>query len=697
MLEQIFLKVLDMSRTASIIIIIVCIVRIFLKRFPKCIAYMLWSAVLFRLICPVSIGLGISVVPNLKPVLYECTLKKEDASTERTGKASVADTSGGTGEEKERIEKQEEPESEQATPMESLPGGNAKAEELSWQEMFLLYGKYVWISGASLMLLYCVMSIARIRCMVAASIPLKENIYIVDEAMSPFVMGIIRPRIYLPEGLGGKEQEYIILHESLHIRRLDHIVKPVAFGALCAHWFNPLVWAAFALSCRDMEMSCDEAVVRRLGEGIRADYSASLLALSAWRPAIRGIPVDFGEGDIRGRIRNLASLRKIGKGALAVLAAGTIMLIICLATTHTTSLPDAGDSAAGTEVAEWRGRLDGPEADRAEPTEIGTDAAEPDGLGGFEPDAPKPLTVSLDIRKHYATHKGNPDNLFYIDGVNVLWGSGKNEYGQLGQGTQDYGFHDGMVKIAEDAVHVDYSQNGFVIFLTKDHELYGMGNAGCGALQQYEEFDWGRYTNGDHYTVTEPILLMEDVAYACCGRADIVCLKEDGTVWTWGTVYFEGGHVCYLQEPQKILEDAVLVTGGWFNHAALLRDGTVWTWGYNMSGNCGVEDLTPIGEPTMVAEDVVMVWTDLEVGNDSEPGAEEAAMAWVGKLKYNMKYDDIAEFKGVFPRCFNNTVIQKSDGSYWVCGENVGTEEKTVHGQEGDYTVICNHEFQPCR
>ena len=142
--------------------------------------------------------------------------------------------------------------------------------------------------------------------------------------------------------------------------------------------------------------------------------------------------------------------------------------------------------------------------------------------------------------------------------------------------------------------------------------------------------------------------------------------------------------------------DAVLVTGGWFNHAALLRDGTVWTWGYNMSGHCGVEDPAPIGEPTMVAEDVVMVWTDLEVGYDLEPGTEDAVMTWLGKQKYNMEYDDIAEVEGVFPRYFNNTVIQKSDGSYWACGEDVGTEEKSVRGQEAYYTVICTHEFQPC-
>ena len=257
-----------------------------------------------------------------------------------------------------------------------------------------------------------------------------------------------------------------------------------------------------------------------------------------------------------------------------------------------------------------------------------------------------------------------------------------------------------MLKIAENVIHVDYSQEGFVIFLTNEHKLYGMGNAGCGVLQQYDAFDWTRYTNGEHYTVTTPILLMENVVYARCGRDDVVCMEEDGTVWTWGTIYAEGGYssekVYFIEKPRKILENAVLVTGGWFNHAALLQDGTVWTWGYNSAGNCGVADLLVVSEPTMVAEDVVMVWTGMAVSGYPQPGIEEIAKAWTGELKYHTEYDNIAGFGDIYPRYLNNTVIRKADGSYWVCGENVGTEGKVVQGMEGNYSVICTHEFYQC-
>ena len=257
-----------------------------------------------------------------------------------------------------------------------------------------------------------------------------------------------------------------------------------------------------------------------------------------------------------------------------------------------------------------------------------------------------------------------------------------------------------MVKIADNVIHVDYSQKGFVIFLTKNLELYGLGNAGCGALQQYEEFDWTQYTNGEDNAVTKPILLMKDVVYACCGRDSIVCLSENGTVWTWGTIYVAGNiisnNVHFVKKPIKILENAVLITGGWFHHAALLQDGTVWTWGYNSAGNCGIAGTSLVSQPTKVAEDVVMVWTNLAVSGYPQPNAEDIANAWTGKLKYTTEYKDISEFDEIYPRSLNNTVILKTDGSYWVCGENVGTEEKVVYGAEGDYTIICTHEFHRC-
>lgn len=670
MLEQIFLKVIDMSRTASMIIVAVFLIRILLKRFPKYLSYMLWGVVIFRLLCPVTLESDFSPVPNLEPVFYAYLSEKEAAMTEgASGDSAVLHT----GDKADHVSGPP-----QITPVPFHQAGNGTKGEVSLQELFLLFGKYVWISGISIMLMYCVISTAKIRKKVLISIPFKENIYILDETVTPFVMGILKPKIYLPGCLSKNEQEYIILHEKFHIRRFDHIAKPVAFAALCIHWFNPLVWIAFIYFCKDMEMSCDEAVIKILGENIRADYSASLLALSTQHRILRGLPVDFGEGNTRDRIKNLAAFRKTPKGLLVVLIAGVVILVICLAFNHKPLIADSNNPADEIIPVKNLDTLETPDTQ----------------------DEPEPLNLALDITEHYITNTGDPSNLYYIDENNILWGSGRNEYGQLGQGTQNYEFYSELVQIAENVVHVDYSQKGFVIFLTNDHKLYGIGNAGCGALQQYDEFDWTRYINGENYIVSTPVLLTENVVYARCGRDDIVCLDENGTVWTWGTIYIEGSslsnNICFIEKPEKILENAVLVTGGWFHHAALLQNGTVWTWGYNSAGNCGVADPAVVNEPRMVAENVVMVWTDLAVDAYPQPGTEEFAKAWTGNLKYHTEYDNIAEFEDIYPRYLNNTVIRKADGSYWVCGENVGTKEKVVSGAEGDYSVICTHEFYPC-
>lgn len=279
--------------------------------------------------------------------------------------------------------------------------------------------------------------------------------------------------------------------------------------------------------------------------------------------------------------------------------------------------------------------------------------------------------VSLSIEDYYITNTGYTNNLYYIDQDNVLWGSGLNQYGQLGQGTRDDDFYEDLVKIAEDVVHVDYSQAGFAIYLTKDHKLYGMGNAGCGALQQFRELDPEAYANGEEHTVNTPLLLMEDVAYARCGKDDVACMTQDHAVWVWGTIVYGGA---YSQKPVKVLENAELVTGGAFNHAALLQDGSVWTWGYNYAGNCGVGDTYAVNSPTQVAEDAVMVWT--------------------GSAEDNIDCQNISDLGNVNPRGLENTIVLKEDGTYWACGMGLGTE-KALKYYWGlyDYRGTCTSEF----
>ena len=169
---------------------------------------------------------------------------------------------------------------------------------------------YVWAAGASSMILYGVIQYMQLRSKLIGAMVYRRNVYLSDYIDTPFVMGILRPKIYLPTHTPTKERIYIIAHEQHHICRCDHIIKLLAYLTLCIHWFNPLVWAAFILAGRDMEMSCDEAVIWKMGTQIRADYSASLLRLATHKKIIAGMLLAFGEGDTKGRVMNMAKWRK---------------------------------------------------------------------------------------------------------------------------------------------------------------------------------------------------------------------------------------------------------------------------------------------------------------------------------------------------------------------------------------------------
>lgn len=283
-----------------------------------------------------------------------------------------------------------------------------------------------------------------------------------------------------------------------------------------------------------------------------------------------------------------------------------------------------------------------------------------------------------EIEDYYITNAGDPINAYTIDENGVLWGSGSNRYGQLGQGYADDSYHEEKVQIAENVIHVDYSQSGYMIFLTADHDLYGVGNDGTGALLQLKEFSQSTYVNSEEYAVSAPVLLMSDVKYARCGRNDVIALKEDETVWSWGVVWYAGGGFYFQERPTKVLENVFLITGGLFNHAALKKDGTVWTWGYNVAGSCGVQGSAYISYPEKAAEDVKMVWT--------------------GQLYYNTEVSELSE-EAEMQRALENTVIQKKDGSFWACGINIGNTSRKLspYYEAEEFETICTSEFYPCR
>ena len=323
MFDRLYMGVLDMSKTAAMVIAVVLLVRLLLKKAPKVFSYALWAVVLFRLLCPISFETPVSIVPQLPDTSTGYNLADESINLAGAGMAAyqaVGDLlNGGLG-------------VQHIPTTEVTEDGMTRYVMADWWSVWILFGKYVWAAGMAVMLLYSAFSYRRIKKQIEIAVPIRDNIWIADDIKSPFVIGFVRPRIYLPGNLGEKEQEYIILHEQHHIRRFDHISKALAFLALTIHWFNPLAWLAFGLACKDMEMSCDEAVIRKLGGKVRADYSASLLTLATGRRIIAGSLLAFGEGDTKGRIRNLAKWKKPAVWVLILAMVVCLILGVCLLT-----------------------------------------------------------------------------------------------------------------------------------------------------------------------------------------------------------------------------------------------------------------------------------------------------------------------------------------------------------------------------
>lgn len=349
---EMFIVLLNMSLTGAVVILAVLAVRLLLRRAPKVISYCLWAVVLFKLLCPVSFSLPVPLpetengpvvesgivyyIP--KDILYGQPSAVEPAAPVFSEKEGNAVPSGGTG----------------STVL------SGRTEEFKSGEGRKLTGiaMAVWGVGVVLMLTYAGGSMAVLKGKLkkarpvgcAAGAKTRITVYEKENLPTPFVLGIIRPKIYLPTGLKKSEKQYILLHEQIHIRRGDHIVKAVSFLTLCIHWFNPMVWAAFFLSERDMEMSCDEAVLRKLGSGVKKDYSAALLNLAAGRRIIGGMPLAFGEGTPGSRIRNVL---KYKKPQLAAVCAGIVLAVtaavLLMANPQQGSTGDEEGSSRGQE------------------------------------------------------------------------------------------------------------------------------------------------------------------------------------------------------------------------------------------------------------------------------------------------------------------------------------------------------------
>ena len=309
-MSGIFLKLLNLSISASWLVLVVLALRLVLKRAPKWVNVLLWGMVALRLMLPFSIESALSLIPSAETLSPE-VVRFDSAPTITSGV--------------ELIDNAVNP---------SLSESFAAAPLASVNPLYVwtYLAGWVWLIGLAAMLLYALVSYLRLRRRVGASIPLRENIYVCDEVPSPFILGIVHPRIYLPSALDEAQWGSVLSHERAHLARRDHWWKPLGFALLTVYWFNPLLWLAYTLLCRDIELACDERVLRGMDAGQVKAYSSALLACSVPRRMIAACPLAFGEVGVGARVKNALRYKKPAFWVVAASVAVCVVVAVCFLT-----------------------------------------------------------------------------------------------------------------------------------------------------------------------------------------------------------------------------------------------------------------------------------------------------------------------------------------------------------------------------
>ena len=286
-MSELFLKIVNMSISASWVVIAVLTLRFCLKKAPKWVNVLLWGIVAARMVFPFSIESVLSLIPSAETI--SPTVMMEQTPSVQTGVPALNHVINPVI-------------SSSFTP---APGASANPLQI-W--IPVLTG--IWLFGIAALFLYSAVSYWRLHRKVCEAVILRGNIYQSEKVCSPFVLGIIKPKIYLPYHMDSREIDHVIAHEQTHIRRKDHWWKPLGFLLLTIHWFNPLMWLSYVLLCRDIELACDEKVIGKMGNAQRADYTQALVACSVDRRLIAACPLAFGEIGVKERVKSVMNYKK---------------------------------------------------------------------------------------------------------------------------------------------------------------------------------------------------------------------------------------------------------------------------------------------------------------------------------------------------------------------------------------------------
>lgn len=308
-MNELFLKIVNMSISAGWLVLAVLILRLALKKAPKRFNILLWAIVAVRLICPFSFESALSLVPSAETIPDK--ILSGPSFQIQTGLTPVDD----------RVN-------------DYLENRYFEGITVPTNHGFHLVTVFtaIWAAGVLLLAAYMLISYCRLYRRVSTAVRYRDNIFQSETADSPFVLGLLRPRIYLPFKMDGQDLEYVIAHERAHICRRDHWWKPLGFLLLTIHWFNPLIWTAYILLCRDIELACDEKVIAGLDSAQRADYTRSLVACSVRRPMTAVCPLAFGEVGVRERVKTVMNYKKPAFWIIALAVTGCTAVAVCFLT-----------------------------------------------------------------------------------------------------------------------------------------------------------------------------------------------------------------------------------------------------------------------------------------------------------------------------------------------------------------------------
>ena len=319
-MAAVFLKLLNLSISASWLVLAVLVLRLISKRSPKWVNVLLWGIVALRLVLPFSIESALSLIPSAETV-SPAAVQFAPAPTITSG-VSVIDNA--------------------VNPALSEHFAAAPTASVNPLYVWTEIAGWVWLIGLGAMLLYALVSYLRLRRRVSVSLCVRENIYLCDAISSPFILGVVKPRIYLPSGLDEVQRQNVLSHERAHLTRRDHWWKPLGFALLAVYWFNPVLWLAYTLLCRDIELACDERVIRTMDESAVKTYSTVLLACSMPRKAVITCPLAFGEVGVKERVKNALRYKKPAFWVVAASVAVCVVVAVCFLTNPPTDTDAAG-------------------------------------------------------------------------------------------------------------------------------------------------------------------------------------------------------------------------------------------------------------------------------------------------------------------------------------------------------------------